>query len=163
MRLALAPVSITAVPNNAATLLPSHHTPAKMAPGGVPSDRQKQTDTRPCDFSVILESILSNFAICPGGNDGSAELICRLLALLRLYRTSFWSGMQARRCSPVELRGAAVHGAGSRHSIMAYLVSDIHQRAQTEGKSSGESSGGVTSFPFLQVSKRHNLVLDFTL
>lgn len=131
--------------------------------GGCPSDRQEQTDTRPCDFSVILESILSNFAICPGGNDGSAELICRLLALLRLYRTSFWSGMQARRCSPVELRGAAVHGAGSRHSIMAYLVSDIRQRAQTEGKSSGEGSGGVTSFPFLQVSKRYNLVLDFTL
>lgn len=124
--------SISAVPNNAATLLPSHHTPAKMA-RGVPSDRQEQTDTWPCDFSVILESILSNFAICPGGNDGSAELICRLLALLRLYRTSFWSAMQARWCSPVELRGAAVHGAGSRHSIMVYLVSDICKLVRTAG------------------------------
>lgn len=55
------------------------------------SSRQtvEQTDVQPCDFSVILESILSNFAICLGGSDGSAELICRLLALLRLYRTSF--------------------------------------------------------------------------
>lgn len=40
--------------------------------------------------------------------------------------------MQARWCSPVELRGAAVHGAGSRHSITAYLVFDICKRAQTE-------------------------------
>lgn len=64
--------SITTVPNNAATLLPSHHTPAKMAQGDQ-SDRQEQTDTWPCDFSVILESILSNFAICPGGKDGSGR------------------------------------------------------------------------------------------
>lgn len=148
--------SITAVPNNAATLLPSRHTPAKMA-RGVQSDGQEQTDTWPCDFSVILESILSNFAICPGGSDGSAELICRLLALLRLYRTSFWSGMPARWCSPVELRGAAVHGAGSRRSITVYLESDIRKAVQTEG------NGPVASFPLPQVLKRHNFVSDFSL
>lgn len=148
--------SITAVPNNAATLLPSRHTPAKMA-RGVQSDGQEQTDTWPCDFSVILESILSNFAICPGGSDGSAELICRLLALLRLYRTSFWSGMPARWCSPVELRGAAVHGAGSRRSITVYLESDVRKAAQTEG------NGPAASFPLPQVLKRHNLVSDFSL
>lgn len=64
----------------------------------------------------------------------AAELICRLLALLRLYRTSFWSGMQAHWCSPVELIGAAVHRAGSRRSIMVYLVSDIPYLVQTEIK-----------------------------
>lgn len=92
-------------------------------------DRQtgEQTHTRPCDFSVILESILSNFAICPGGSDGSVELICRLLALLRLYRTSFWSRMQAWVCSPLELRGVSMQAPGSHHSIMGYCVSDIQR------------------------------------
>lgn len=78
-----------------------------------------QTDMQPCDFSVILESILSNFAICLGGSDGSVELICRLLALLRLYRTSFWSGMQARVCGPLELRGLSMRAPCSHHSIIA--------------------------------------------
>lgn len=36
--------SITAIPNNAATLLPSHHTPAKMARGGGGSVRQAGAD-----------------------------------------------------------------------------------------------------------------------
>lgn len=118
-------------------LLPSRHTPAKMAHGGggrgVQSDRQEQTDTWLCDFSVILESILSNFAICPGGSDGSAELICRLLALLGLYRTSSWSGMQARCCSPVEPRGAAVHGDASRRFHHA-LPSLPHPQACRKNK-----------------------------
>jgi len=93
-------------------------------------DRQtsEQTDTQPCDFSVILESILSNFAICQGGSDGSVELICRLLALLRLYRTSFWSRMRARVCSPLELRGVSVQAPGSHHSIMGYRVSDMERK-----------------------------------
>lgn len=78
----------------------------------------RQTDVQPCDFSVILESILSNFAICLGGSAGSAELICRLLALLRLYRTSFWSGMQALFCSPLQLRGVPTQAPGSQHSII---------------------------------------------
>lgn len=95
-------------------------------------DRQtsEQTDTQPCDFSVILESILSNFAICLGGSDGSAELICRLLALLQLYRTSFWSRMWARVCGPLELRGVSMKAPGSHHSIMGYCVFDIERHMQ---------------------------------
>lgn len=86
----------------------------------VGADRQteRQTNTWPCDFRIILESILSNFAICPGGSDGSVELICRLLALLQLYRTSFWSGMQGWVCSPLELRGVSIQASGSPHSII---------------------------------------------
>lgn len=116
--------------------LPRRHTQAKDGRDAIRDgrmggrmDRQtgEQTHTRPCDFSVILESILSNFAICPGGSDGSVELICRLLALLRLYRTSFWSRMQAWVCSPLELRGVSMQAPGSHHSIMGYCVSDIQR------------------------------------
>lgn len=129
-------------------LLPSRHTPAKMALGGlggVQSDRQEQTDTWPCDFSVILESILSNFAICPGGSDGSAELICRLLALLGLYRTSSWSGMQARCCSPVEPRGAAVHGDASRRFHHA-LPSLPHPQACRKNKKNPARQAALRHF-----------------
>lgn len=129
--------------NEAGSGFPRHRsqtTAGRPCPGATPwrrwpgfhagrTDRQsgRQTDMRPCDFSVILESILSNFAICPGGNDGSVELICRLLALLQLYRTSFWSGMQARVCSPVELRGVSIQEPGSLHSITGSCVSDIQR------------------------------------
>lgn len=106
--LALHPIAALRYQSTAMRLAPasssSQTTPCCPCPGATPQqrwpgrmvvrmDRQagRQTDTQPCDFSVILESILSNFAICPGGSDGSVELICRLLALLRLYRTSFWS------------------------------------------------------------------------
>lgn len=51
------------------------------------------------------------------------ELICRLLALLRLYGTSFWSTMQARVRSPVQPRGVSVQALGSQHSIMSYCLS----------------------------------------
>lgn len=93
MRLALAPSHRRPKQCRYASAQPPH--PSKDGSGGVgggiSQTGREQTDARLCDFSVILESILSNFAICPGGNDGSAELICRLLALLRLYRTSFWN------------------------------------------------------------------------
>ena len=143
--LALHPIAVLRYQSTAMRLAPaspsSQTTPRRPCPGTTPRQRWpgchagrmdgqtgrqagRQTDTRPCDFSVILESILSNFAICPGGNDGSVELICRLLALLRLYRTSFWSRMQARVCSPLELRGVSIEAPGSHHSIMGCCVSD---------------------------------------
>lgn len=75
---------------------------------GQRSDRMnRQADKQPRDFSVILESILSNFAICPGGSSGSMELICRLLPLLQLYRTSFWS----------RLRGLGVEPTGAERRV----------------------------------------------
>lgn len=145
--LALHPIAVLRYQSTAMRLAPaspsSQTTPRRPCPGATPRQRWpgrhagrmdgqtgRQTDTRPCDFSVILESILSNFAICPGGNDGSVELICRLLALLRLYRTSFWSRMQARVCSPLELRGVSMQAPGSHHSIMGCCASDIERRVQ---------------------------------
>lgn len=149
--LALHPIAPLRYQSTAMRLAPapssSQTTPHRPCPGATPrqrwpgchagrTDRQtgRQTDMQPCDFSVILESILSNFAICPGGNDGSVELICRLLALLRLYRTSFWSRMQARVCSPLELRGVSIQAPGSHHSIMGYCVSDTRRQVQNTSK-----------------------------
>lgn len=95
-----------------------------------PDRQSSRQDTQPCDFRVILESILSNFAICLGGSDGSAELICRLLALLRLYGTSFLERDAGPGCVAQRSRGVSVQALGSRHSINSYCLSLAEKHIQ---------------------------------